>query len=337
MPSILRKQSDFPDAIRLQLALYGLFKAGQQNSANADEIRGEMEHYWWRLTESEQSLLEGLAADLRTVGIEWSKPRTEPTQEILHQFKDAIEASDWDTVLELTREHEHLLQPSQVAEIRGVSWMHLGFPQVALLFFEDRIRFGPRKALDEVWFMTSQIASGKAHDAVPRALEIARMNSDPLLMMSAAHVLSFAADAVTQQDSERFRRQAIEVANLSLKMLSDLKFEGLDASSRYLLENERMATLLRLAYDLAQVGELSESRGICETILGIDPTQKNARILLAWLLRDENQQRAQEMFFTGFTGWLSSIEVDRMLPFSYRSRLDWSSVISNREGMDLFT
>jgi hypothetical protein len=140
-----RSSIAFRDYVQLLLQLHNEMSTGDPDGERADEIRDEMDRPWSEMTEAEHGLVNGLSADLYTIGTNRPKPERQPPQDVLERFKEAIEALNWPVVLELTREHEQGFDAAQVAEMRGVAWMHLGVPQVALQFFEERMRLGPRK------------------------------------------------------------------------------------------------------------------------------------------------------------------------------------------------
>lgn len=312
MSNAAQVKRSFSEAVRLQLDLYRLFQLGHPNSAEADEVRGELEHHWWQLNESEQSLLEGLSADLNNLNAERQLAEDSPAADQTDQFRHAVETNDWKCVLDLTRDNESQLSRSAAANIRGVAWMHLGFPSAALEFFQEMARLGPLKPLQEIWLITSQIMAGRVLDAVPRALEIAAHEQDPLLMMNAANVLSIAAD---RTDSNReMRKIAINLAIRSLELLKHVDSQKLDPASQEILRNEKSTTLLRLAYDLALDGQFQHAQTLCQDILVLDPNNLEASLLLGWLVRDQNQQHASKLFFGGFSGRLSSVEAMRLPP-----------------------
>lgn len=303
MPSITTPKSALAEFVRLQLELHKLFQVGRQDSNEADNVRSEMEHYWWQLSEREQALMEGLSADLFTIGgaREINKIESPFTANNLQRI---VETGDWPKVLESIRDHEASFPPFAAAYLRGVAWMHLDFPEVALEFFAEMNRHEKPDPAQEIWQLQCQILAGRLSQAIPRALEIASSEQNPLLLMKASHILSLAGEKAKGDKQMELLRLAIQTAEQSLASLQDLPLSVGDAE-RDLLEIQQVATLLHLAQDYALQGEAQLAQQACQRALNIDPSNVDARVLLGWLVHDSNRQRANEIFFEGFSGRLS--------------------------------
>jgi hypothetical protein len=134
--------------IHLLCHLDALIFEGEGDSEPADELRDEMEVHWRSLTPDELKLTDGLAIDLAHIGEDGLAPQpsggARSSDRALpddHQLLgSALQAGDWDRVLEIIRENEAQITKSQAAALRGIAWDRLGHPQVAALFFEEAAR-----------------------------------------------------------------------------------------------------------------------------------------------------------------------------------------------------
>lgn len=301
-----KPNSALSESIRLMLELHKLFLANKPDSVEADELRGEMEHYWWRLSENEQAILEGLSADLNTIGTDRRTSDISLPADETNEFKHFVESNEWHKVLEITRSNELLLAPNAVANIRGVAWMQLGFPLIALVFFEELERFGKLDPIAEIWYLTGRIKAKQILESIPRAQEIAATEQNPLLLMKAAHILSLAAEQIETPDRRKLRQTAIALAKRSIDLLNRVDTQTLSLPEQDILDIERVATLLHLAFDLALEGDLPSAQARCEEVLRFNPDNSDARLLLAWIMRDQNEQKANDMFFSGLANRLSA-------------------------------
>lgn len=127
--------------VDLLRALHLLISAGQGDSAEADAIRDRMDEPWRHLDEVQVNRVRGLSADLYSLEADPAHRRelavpTEEDRRKLRELSAAKERRDHDAILRLLREVEPALEPSMVANLRGTTWLELGFPEIAALFFE---------------------------------------------------------------------------------------------------------------------------------------------------------------------------------------------------------
>jgi hypothetical protein len=150
MPST-QFSSAFQESVRWLLALHDVMSAGRSESSEANELRVRREKPWYQMVDAEQELIDGLSADLYTIG----QPREISNlvaDRDAAKFEQLINEKNWVSALEFLRSHESQLPPDDVACIRGICWASLGQPTVADRFFLDALRLNPsRDDLDHAY------------------------------------------------------------------------------------------------------------------------------------------------------------------------------------------
>ena len=132
----------FQESVRWLLALHDVMSAGRSESPEAEDLRTRMEKPWYAMADEEQELIDGLSADLYTIG----QPRAVSTlvaDQDTAEFERLINEKSWASALEFLRDHEAQLPPDDVACIRGICWASLDQPAVADRFFLEALRLKP--------------------------------------------------------------------------------------------------------------------------------------------------------------------------------------------------
>jgi hypothetical protein len=128
--------------------LHALIKAGLDDSPEADAIRDGMDHPWHDLSETDQTRIRGLSADLYSI----SDPPHEPlpgnrqVQRKLIEAGEAKEAGNWDLALSILREWSRYIDPSLLSSFRGEIWQAAGDDETAKLFFDHAASLMPEFA-----------------------------------------------------------------------------------------------------------------------------------------------------------------------------------------------
>jgi tetratricopeptide (TPR) repeat protein len=275
--------------------LHDLIREGQGDSEKADTLRDEMDVHWRRLSADEREQIRGLSADLSSIGqAEPEAACATSAARIPSTFVDAVQRGEWQQVLRILRDHQTGFPAAELAWLRGACWAHLGQPVVAILFFEERARIRPLKPEEEVWLLTCQIQAKGAADVLPRAEEIAQNESEPVLLLKAAEILSVRASEVEGDQVEALRKAAIETAQRGLRLAKN-------KAGDELLAVLAVAANLHLALDYEALGRIDEALKCCDEVLRLEPTNANATVLRAWLNRDRNPEAAKGEFRRGFS------------------------------------
>lgn len=264
------------DYVQLLLQLHQLIAAGKSESEEAEEIRDQMDRPWQSLSPAEVALAEGLSEDLYSLAVDRL-----PVEEALdpygiEEFRAAVESNDWAKALNVLRENKNSFDAAVLSYMRGACWAHLWQPHVAIVFFEEVARIKALSADEEIWLLTCLIQAGRVRDAVPRALEIANAESDPLLLLKAAEVLFVEAGSSVNEQSETRHQIAIEAAERGLGLARSLaEDETLDVM--------RLSTYLHLALSYDELGKIDPAREACEMALKLAPNNLDALLLLGYL------------------------------------------------------
>lgn len=213
-----------PDVFRESLQLlresHFLAVAGKDEGSEADAVREAMERLWWRLSETEQQRLEGLSADLHSIG-ENRAVRAAVPNEIAKACKAAIASANWDRALTILREHESELPPHEVAAMRGVAWGHFGRHEIASLFFAEASRLKPDGIALKCIYLRTLVRAGQPVEAREQALHIAKTTADSLELLLAADVLFDCLDWHLGSAPEAELRQIVQIAARGIKDLRD--------------------------------------------------------------------------------------------------------------------
>jgi hypothetical protein len=305
------KSPDFSALVRRLVRLHELIAQGKGDAPDADALRDEMDAPWRRLTPAETELLDDLSVDLYSLGL--SKPETASTPTttgIPADFVDFVRCGEWHQVLRLLRDHQACFPPADLAWIRGVCWAHLRYPEVALQFFHEKARLQSLKPEEEIWLLTCMMQAKRSADLIPRVEQIARSESDPLLLLKAAEVFSTRASELTGDEADALRRAAITTAQRGLQ-------QAKTRTGDELLSVLLVGANLRLAFDCEALGEVGEALNYCDEALRMDPTNANAMMLRAWLNRDRNPEAAAGEFRRGLSSGLTATFGDMpLIPLS---------------------
>ncbi len=142
---LFSRSSDYLHCLRGMHQLHALNLSGQDQTDEANRIRGQMEQVWWNLSETEQERLDGLSEDLYTLsdGLWKPSPTTPETKLLQEQYDHAVQTGNWDEALNSLRLVAHFLEPAAVSTLRGSIWQSAGDPETAELFYEHSAH-GPR-------------------------------------------------------------------------------------------------------------------------------------------------------------------------------------------------
>lgn len=138
----IQTQSAFSEYVARLLELHHLIAAGKGDADEAEDVRDRMDAPWRRLTKVELELVDGLSADLYTIGQQRPAPPAVDA-DIASATDVAFEEQRWGDLLDLLREHEKELPPDGVAFVRGICWFELQQFDVAIEFLREATRLNP--------------------------------------------------------------------------------------------------------------------------------------------------------------------------------------------------
>jgi tetratricopeptide (TPR) repeat protein len=297
--------TEFDESVRLLLELHDLIAAGRGDDPEADTIRDLMEPPWYAMTEAQQQLVNGLSADLYTIG---KGPGTGervslPTNEIERLVAD----ENWPAVLDLVRSKQELLPSDEAAFTRAVAWMHLGQSEVALRFFRELERLRPLSDAESIWLLTCLMQTGRTEETLEAATRFVD-SENPLVRLRASNSLSLAAAKLPGNDERDARRRAIAIAEEAIPHVEP--FVSKDRTATLLWRS----SLFQLALDYEECGDRQKAVAACQRILSWEHSNLDAQILLDWLTYEEDPNAARERFRVHFRRRLQQPTPDRKLP-----------------------
>ena len=277
--------SDFDESVRLLLVLHDLIAQGKGDDLEADQVRDQMEAPWCGMTDSQQELVNGLSADLYTIGGERER-HGEPTGEATHGFERAVQHGNWDEALRLVRLAETTLPPDEVAFVRGICWMHLNQPSVAMRFFDEVERHRTLSDSQLILVLTCLMQGGRFAEAADRAEHVSEA-AIPLLQLKAGIALSVNAERLIEGNgssnesggeskASRQRSMAVEFFERALPAVEEVLNEG---TARSLWRS----SLLHLALDYQETGQTAKALSACRKVIEQFPNDFDAQFLLDWL------------------------------------------------------
>ena len=225
----LRNSRDgFRQYVELIGELHRLMAAGRGDTPEADAVRDRMDPPWRYLDKAMIARVRGLSADLYSLEDEprrtISAPATERSRLLIQQLNAARDGHDHETVLRLLREVSPHLLPELVAFLRGSTWLALGFPSIAALFFEYAWRVAPESRTYGWMWLNTLMEAGRLDEGVGVAERFLRNeeNTHPKLIFKAVDVLfvqsrnmSQAAATLVYQRLSEVLEQHIEPGKLA--------------------------------------------------------------------------------------------------------------------------
>jgi tetratricopeptide (TPR) repeat protein len=166
----IRPTSPVLEHIHLLIELHRLIAAGQGDDPEADDVRDAMDASWYHLREEEIDAINGLSADLYSLG----QSRTvqgKPAPQFTQDLHGRIASGDWHDVLRLVREHESDLPPQRVAMLRGLAWANLQLFEPAIEFLQEARRQSPADKDARLLLLSCLVQAGRTDDAVRVAAE----------------------------------------------------------------------------------------------------------------------------------------------------------------------
>jgi hypothetical protein len=173
-PATTQSKSEYDFLVESMLTLHDLIRAGQCDGAAADDVRDQMDHPWTKLTDDQRARIDGMSADLYTLG---------PDSPIRHADKDRYISAElstklgalfmarkWDEILTLLRESPEQISWDLAAQYRAEAYAKLGEEAVAKRFLAEAWRLNPQ--LPDLRFVDAGIRGiFVASDSTPPATQ----------------------------------------------------------------------------------------------------------------------------------------------------------------------
>lgn len=245
---------DFVAYERHLLRLHELNAEGRHESEEADHVRDQMDAPWLGLSHEERDWLGGLSADLYMLTDEEIPEKVDPAERgpdtLGIALSDAKLRGDWGQILKLLRRGPTFFPKPTIAFLRGLYYLRLGHPKVALLFLDYATTLVPQDGDCAVLALDVLKQLGRHDEALARAKHYL---SDPNVGLSlSVHSMSEVFRA-TRSISEEEAKPVYEGLIVSLR-------EKLGRASACDPETEAFAYLL-LGACLEFVGRYDEAMG----------------------------------------------------------------------------
>jgi hypothetical protein len=138
---------EFRKYLALLLDYHRVLVRGDDETPEAEDLRGEMEGLWEELSDPQRQSSAGLASDLNWVrrGLAPRAPRKEDvTRSDLQATVDALRGERWHDLLSHLRTSAAAIDPVHVASMRGRVWMRFAEPALALVFLAKARELDPK-------------------------------------------------------------------------------------------------------------------------------------------------------------------------------------------------
>ena len=138
-PQPLPMSANYLAAVRGLRELHRLTVAGLLDSPEADAVRDAIDAPWEALTDLEKKRIARLSEDLYSIT---DPPRTSlkvlnpEARARLVEIDEVRQSGDWDKVFELLGRWGDDLNPSQLSNLRGLTWLDAGDRHTAAIFFK---------------------------------------------------------------------------------------------------------------------------------------------------------------------------------------------------------
>lgn len=144
----VRSRPEYAALVESLLELHDLIRKGLCDSADADEVRDRMDHPWAKLTDEERRRIDGMSADLYTLGpespIQHARENRFISNELSAKLAPLIMNRAWDRVLDLLREAPSEISWDLAAQYRAEAYAKLGEESIAKRFLAEAWRLNPQ-------------------------------------------------------------------------------------------------------------------------------------------------------------------------------------------------
>jgi tetratricopeptide (TPR) repeat protein len=264
---------------RMLVKLHALIAAGDGDSAEAIELRQEMDEPEARLSEEEAIRLNALSGDLSMLhDREIPDPevvRRVPARELPQRIILAYQTRNWDELLELLRADVSVfLKPDQVAYMRSRAYEALDELAPAIAFMDEAARRAPDSANFRALAMELLWKDGRFSQAYARAKTY-------LVDARVPGRLHLASGGIVSRQAQRDQLPA------DIKTTSTLAIERLEAAlPREALTAMAFAALGAIGLLSARVGDTAKAESALKRAIDV-PTASDRQLAALGLLLDE--------------------------------------------------
>ncbi len=222
MPTAVKSRESFREYVELLRELHLLMASDEGETAQADAARDRMDAPWAQLDETKMARVRGLSADLYTLeGEPVRRPplAPNPTSRALSQRLVLARAKgNWDDFLRLLREAERFFPAELPAYLRGSIWLELGFPSIAVLFFERASRIAPENTNYAWIWLNCLVEADRLDEAAGVAEELLAAESavHPKLVFKAVDVLFVQTRKLTELQATPVYQRLAEILERTL-------------------------------------------------------------------------------------------------------------------------
>lgn len=142
-------QADYCEYVRLLARLHDLIADGDDEGAEGERLRDEMDSCSEHFSDEEIASLNGISADLYSFIEPAAMPRakTRQAQQDLLQAMLAAQSRDYVKALDLLRRNQAMIEPSLLSYMRGQIFADAGLEVLAHRFFEHASMLEPSNAM----------------------------------------------------------------------------------------------------------------------------------------------------------------------------------------------
>src|ERR1700722_4033541 len=234
------KTSESKESATLTRQVHLLIRDGKSEDVETDELRERAAKLWRHLSVEEQKRIRRLSAELAMLyDSEVPRPRRKLTRELERLNRDrrrdrnsnseqrkaklrsqmfqSYERNDWESILEMFRNHPSLFDPWMVASFRGRAYHNLGDYETALAFYEFAHDRKPSFPGNTTILMQLLADMGRLSEAMRMAeVAIEDPNSHPAVLVIAAITLLRPTDPGSPAWSHALRR-VVDICEAALK------------------------------------------------------------------------------------------------------------------------
>lgn len=300
----------FQKSVDLLLSLHRLTLAGRDQMDDGDVVRDQMEAPWYAMSAKDQARVDGLSADLYSIGNERATSTgLTPSAILADEIQALIASEDWDGILIRIREQELSLDPRDVAYARGICWAHLEMPNVAIEFLTDAGRLRSLSATEESLLLTCYLHAGRAAEVLGRAQDIQASTQQPLLLLKAAEIYSLTAEESRSEAAAEYRQAAIDCAEKAVALQSE---KSIDPNSSE-FQSSLLSGLLHLALNYEQLGNREKAVDACRRALETFPGNLDALMIYGFLAFDRFPDAHRADFIQSRRSQFIDASFDRLL------------------------
>jgi len=139
---------DYISIVTSLTELHRLIRDGHCDSAEADELRDQMDTPWDRLTRQEQTRIDGISADLYTLSDDSPIKHSDRVRYISDAMSEKLAplilSRSWERVLDLLRESPGEISWDLAAQYRAEAYAKLGDGEIAKKFLAEAWRLNPQ-------------------------------------------------------------------------------------------------------------------------------------------------------------------------------------------------